>query len=192
MCYTKIVEEKLSEFKAIDETHRRLRSLIRLRLPWLLIGLLGGLAASILVSSFEDVLAKNISIAFFVPVIVYLSDAVGAQTETLYVRTLVKHNIRFFHYLLKEFAVGILLGMILGTLFGLLVAIWLNSQQLAVSVGLSMFITVAIAPPIALVVAKTFSREHRDPALGAGPATTIIQDIVSLLIYFIIATAIIL
>ena len=162
--------------------------LLRLRVPWLIIGLIGGTAASFIVSRFETVLSDNISLAFFLPVIVYMSDAVGTQTETIFVRDLAKGTASFTGYLIKEFALGLVIGTIFGILIGLISYFWIGSVGIALTVGLAMSVNVALAPIIALLVPEILFKEHTDPALGGGPFTTIIQDIVSIFVYFLIAT----
>ena len=78
-----------------DDAKEKVGFLLRLRLPWLIIGLVGGTLASFLVSRFEEILSQNISLAFFLPLIVYMSDAVGTQTETIFVRNLAKGKVNF-------------------------------------------------------------------------------------------------
>ena len=174
-----------------DEVHERLSRIIRLRLPWLILGLFGGVVASVLVSRFEDILSNNIRLAFFVPVIVYMSDAVGTQTEVMYVRSLARSKVSFYKNIIKEMQIGVLLGAILGAFITLAVWIWLKDIEVAASVGLAMLINVTISPVLALITPQILFKEHSDPALGAGPITTIIQDAISLLIYFLVATSII-
>lgn len=164
--------------------------LLRLRIPWLILGLLGGVAASFIVSRFEEILSQNISLAFFLPVIVYMSDAIGTQTETIFVRDLARGKVKFTTYLLKEVMLGLILGSIFGISIGLVVYFWIGSVDIALTVGLAMAINVALAPVVALIVPEVLFKEHSDPALGGGPFTTIIQDIISILIYFLVASLI--
>ena len=175
-----------------DDTKESVGLLLRLRLPWLVIGLVGGSLAALLVSRFEGVIEQNVSLAFFLPIIVYMSDAVGTQTETIYVRNLAKGNIRLRTYFLKELILGISLGLIFGVAIGIFANLWLGSPEIARTVGISMFATVTTAPIVALLVPALLQKEHTDPALGGGPFTTIIQDVISLLIYFLVATTILL
>lgn len=162
--------------------------LLRLRLPWLFLGLIGGIAATFLSSRFESILEKNIYLAFFIPVIVYMADALGTQTENVYVRNVADGKIDYRKYVIKETLLGILIGILFGSIIGIFTYFWLNSVDLAVTVGLSLLVTMAIAPLVALVVPSILQYERKDPALGGGPLTTIIQDILSLLIYFLVAT----
>lgn len=182
----------MKKFFYADDDTEKISLLLRLRLPWLLVGLIGGAIASLIVSQFETLISKNISLAFFVPIIMYMSDAVGEQTENIYVRNLAKKNVNFFTYLFKEFFLGIIIGLIFGLIVGTFSYLWLKSFQIALTVSLAMFATIVIAPILALIIVQFLSKENTDPALGAGPFTTIFQEIISLAIYFLIATTILL
>lgn len=182
------MEEKEGKTIIADDAKESVGLLLRLRLPWLFIGLLGGTLAAFFVSRFETIIEENIGLAFFLPLIVYMSDAVGTQTQTIYVRNLARGVVKLHTYLLKEFILGIILGAIFGLLIGFFASTWLDSGVLGRAVGLSMFVTVATAPIVALVISAFLKHEHTDPALGAGPFATIIQDVISILIYFVVAT----
>lgn len=182
----------IKEYFIADDDTEKISLLLRLRLPWLLVGLIGGTVASLIVSQFQLLLSKNISLAFFVPIIMYMSDAVGEQTENIYVRNSAKKRVNFFTYLFKEFFLGIIIGLIFGLIVGVFSYFWLRSFQIALTVSLAMFATIVIAPILALIIVQFLSKEHTDPALGAGPFTTIFQEIISLIIYFLIATTILL
>lgn len=173
-----------------DDAKERVSLLIKDRLPWLLLGLLGGIVATILSSRFELLLAQHIHIAFFIPIVVYMADAVGAQTETVYVRNLARTKARFSGYFFKELLLGLILGAGFGSVMGTLAYVWLQDPETGLAVGLAMFATIAVAPIIALIIPTILQKEHTDPAVTAAPFTTIIQDLVSLLLYFAIASAI--
>lgn len=174
-----------------DDAKERLSRLIEERLPWLIVGLIGGVVVTVLVSRFENMLSKNISLAFFLPVIVYMSDAIGTQTENIYVRNLAKFRDDFFQYFIKELLVGVVFGAIFGLLLGAFADFWLGSFNVALTVGVAMFINGIIAPIVALIVPEVLFKEHRDPALGAGPFTTILQNLISLSVYLLVASLII-
>lgn len=175
-----------------DDTKEAFTHLIRERLPWLILGLSGGILLTILVSKFESILSQNIELAFFLPVIVYMSDAIGTQTENVYVRNLAKFKDNFFKYLVKELLVGLSFGLIFGILLGVFAKIWLGSTNVAFTVTIAMMINGTLAPICALIVPEILFKEHKDPALGAGPFTTILQNLISLSIYLLVATLIIL
>ena len=174
-----------------DDSKDNISLLLRSRLPWLVIGLIIGIIATIFIAGFEEILSENIALAFFLPVIVYMTDAIGTQTETIYVRFLSKYKDNFAAYILKE----IMIGLVFGTIFGLLLFgfafIWLHAIQIAMTVGITMFINACIAPVLALLIPEFIFKQHSDPALGAGPFTTVIQDLISILIYFTVAAIII-
>lgn len=182
--------EKVPQFVEADDLKESTGFLLKLRLPWLVAGLIGGFLATFLISRFEAQLQQNVKLAFFLPMIVYLSDAVGTQTETIYIRNITNKKAMFKTYLFKELQIGLILGIFFGCVVGSVAYIWLQQFDLALTVGLAMAATVATAPVVAVCVARVFQTEHQDPAVGAGPFTTILQDIVSILIYFIIASLI--
>ncbi len=165
--------------------------LVRHRIPWLLLGLIGGGAAAVMVSKYEAILGNDIRLAFFIPIIVYMSDAVGTQTETIYVRYLQKTGAHFWKYIWKETRLGLTLGLLFGAITGVFASLWLGSQAIGLAVGAAMFINMTIAPILATAIPMILYKEHSDPALGAGPLATILQDLLSLMVYFLIATLII-
>ena len=180
-----------NHFAITDDIRESAPRLIRSRLPWLIVGLIVGTLVTFMVSSFEDVLYADPKLVFFIPVIVYLADAVGEQTENVYVRNLSTFKDNFAKYLAKEILVGFCLGIVLSILIGLVAFWWLHSTQTAATVGFAMFLNITIAPVVAVIVPEILFKEHVDPALGGGPFTTGIQQGISLLVYFLVATFII-
>ncbi|HUQ84924.1 MAG TPA: magnesium transporter [Candidatus Limnocylindrales bacterium] len=174
-----------------DDEKEKVSLMIEHRLPWLVIGLVGGIALTLVSSKFEHLLSRNIGLTYFIPIIVYMADAVGTQTQTVYVRNIGKKGTHFLDYLFKEFILGIAMGGLFGVLAALFAFFAFKSVEIGVSVGFAMAATMSIAPIIALVVPAVLRKEHKDPAVGAGPFTTVVQDFLSLLIYFAIATVII-
>ncbi|MBI2453598.1 magnesium transporter [Candidatus Peregrinibacteria bacterium] len=164
-----------------DDDSTSLKRLVKMRFPSLLTGLILGTLLSFLTSQFEEVLSKNIRVVFFLPFIVYMADAVGTQTENIYSRDLRSGKASFKNYLIKETLLGLILGLIFSVISFLIVLFWFDGRELAI----------VSAPLIALLVTEALELEHTDPAVGAGPLATVIQDTVSLLIYGLIATAII-
>jgi len=175
-----------------DEAKERVTLLIEHRLPWLVLGLVGGILATFISSRFEQLLSQNIQIAFFIPIIVYMADAVGTQTETVYVRNLGKKGVSFGTYVFKELLLGISIGVMFGIITGIFSYVWFQTFSTSLTVGLAMFSTIATAPLIALLVPTLLQKEHKDPSVGAGPFTTVVQDLLSLSMYLAIASFIIL
>lgn len=168
--------------------------LLKLRLPWLIIGLIAGGLTTIAVSRFEHILQSEVRLAFFIPLIVYMSGAVGTQTETIFVRNASKGRLRaksLVKYAVKELFQGVALGAIFGVLVAIFAYSWLGSSSVAATVGTAMAASVACATLVGLAIPAILKQEHQDPALGAGPFTTVTQDFVSLMIYFAIATLLI-
>lgn len=163
---------------------------VRHRVPWLLLGLAGSTAAALLVAQFQDVLTRNIAVAFFVPGIVYLADAIGTQTEAIAVRGLSLSHAGIAHLLAGELRTGLLLGAILGAIA--LGGIWLatGDPRLGTTVGLSVMLASALASTLGLALPWLIDHLGHDPAYGSGPLATIIQDVLSLAIYFLVARAI--
>jgi magnesium transporter len=183
---------KRKQMLLVDDDLYTVRTLVWMRAPSLLIGLIMGFALSFATSRFEQVLEKNISVAFFIPFIVYMADAVGTQTQAIYTRDLSNGGAKFSTYLIKESGLGILMGIFFGCLTFIIVSFWFDSMVLASAVGLSAFCAIATAPVVAIVVTELLQLDHQDPAIGAGPIATVIQDTVSIVVYGAIATAIIL
>jgi magnesium transporter len=175
-----------------DDDTESVKKLVRLRLPSILVGLCLGIVLAVVFSTFEEVLSRDIRIAFFVPFVVYIAAAVGSQTQSIFSRDLRSRKAKFKNYLLKETGVGIILGLVSGVSSGIAAHIWFQDPMLTMVVGISMFFAVAIAPHTALIVTQLVQKEHLDPAVGAGPIATVIQDTLSVLIYGIIASIILL
>jgi len=84
------------------------------------------------------------------------------------------------------------MGIFFGCVSFLIVSVWFNSMILATAVGLATFCAIATAPVVAIIVTELLQLDHQDPAIGAGPIATVIQDTVSIVVYGAIASAIIL
>lgn len=162
------------------------------RLPWLVIGLLGSMVATAVVAHFERVLEAQVMLAFFIPGLVYMADAIGTQSEAVAVRGLSLSHAGIGHLLGGELRTGIIIGVTLGLLT--VPAIWLifGDIVLAVAVALALAGAGALATSIGIFLPWLFDRLGVDPAYGSGPLATIIQDVISLLIYFMVVSALVL
>lgn len=159
------------------------------RLPWLALGLLGSAIAAVLVRGFEADLASDVRLAFFIPGIVYMADAVGTQTEALVIRGL-SVGVTIRRVVRLELLTGLLVGLVLAA--AALPAVWLvlGSAALGLTVALSLVAACSVATLVAMFLPWLMSRSGRDPAFGSGPLATVAQDLLSLVIYFLIAGAI--
>ena len=162
----------------------------RHRLPWLLLGLFGALLAADFVGWFEGQLRREVLLAFFLPGIVYLADAVGTQTETIVVRGL-SVGIAMRRMLTRELLAGIAIGLTLAAVAGPLVWWRWGDADVALCVALSIFAACSTASVAAMGLPWLFDSFGLDPAFGAGPLATVIQDLSSILIYFAIAAAVV-
>ena len=171
---------------AMDEP---VRARLGHRLPWLVLGLLGSAGAAVLVQGFEADLMSDVRLAFFIPGIVYMADAVGTQTETLIIRGL-SVGVPIRRVFRLETFTGLLVGLILAAITLPTVRLVLDSLELAVTLSLSLVAACAVATVVAMLLPWLMSRGGRDPAYGSGPLATVVQDLLSLLIYFAIASAI--
>lgn len=159
----------------------------RERLPWLLVGLVGSMLSTFLMRGFEEVLQSQVALAFFVPGIVYLADAIGTQSETIAVRGISLHAVRLSQVVFKELRTGLLIGGILGLIF--FPFSWLMYYNLPLSLSVSLAIVCAggLATTIGILFPWILHYFKVDPAFGSGPLATIIQDLLSILIFFWIA-----
>lgn len=160
------------------------------RLPWLLVGLAGSAIATFAMARFEKTLQAQIAVAFFVPALVYLADAIGTQTEAVAVRGLSLTRSGFGHLLAGELATGMLIGAILGALSFPAVLAAFGEPRLAAAVALALFAAGSLATSIGLMLPWGLARSGIDPAYGSGPLATILQDILTLLVYFGVVQAI--
>ena len=160
------------------------------RLPWLGVGLAGALLAAGIVGNFEADLAERVLIAFFVPGVVYLADAIGTQTEALVIRGL-SLGVGVRRIVGREIATGVLLGLILGGVSLLIVGSVWRDWYVALAVALSLLAAASIATVIALVLPWMISKLGKDPAFGSGPLATVIQDLLTVTIYLTTASALV-
>lgn len=161
----------------------------RARMPWLMMGLIGGWMAAGIARSFESVLQEEIALAFFLPLVVYMADAVGTQTETVLVRALAYGEVPLARQLWREGVMGALIGATVGLAAGLGLLLVDGRHTLALVVGLTLFTTSLAATLIASLLPLWLARIGADPALASGPIATVVQDVLSVAIYLGIATA---
>lgn len=154
------------------------------RLPWLMFGLLGSMVATFIVSRLEAELEKQLALAFFIPGLVYMADAVGTQTEAIVVRGLSLTHMATGRLLMGELRTGLLIGMALGVLT--FPAVWLTfgELRLAIAVSGALLVSGGLATTLGLLLPSILMRFGQDPALGSGPLATVFQDVLTLLVYF--------
>lgn len=167
---------------AEESVKRRLRH----RLPWLLVGLIGAMASALLVGAFEEELDRKVVLAFFVPAVVYMADAVGGQTRVVLIRGL-SVGVEIRGVARTELITGAIMGAVVGAAFVPFALIGWGDGGVAAAVGLALFATCAISTVVAMVLPWMFQHFGSDPAFGSGPLATVIQDLLSIAVYLAIA-----
>jgi magnesium transporter len=153
------------------------------RLPWLVVGLLGAMVSALIMGAFEATLESNVLVALFVPAIVYMAGAVGAQTQTVLIRAFAI-GVTTREVLVRELITGILMGLFIGATFlGFAALVW-GDINVALAVSVALFASAAVAVAVALALPSFFQRLGLDPAFGSGPLATLIQDLLSIGTYF--------
>jgi magnesium transporter len=160
------------------------------RLPWLLVGLLGAMGATAIVGGFEEQLKANVLLAFFIPAVVYMADAVGTQTETVLIRALAA-GITVRSVLRREVVTGLVVGIVIGAAFLVFALIGWGDADVALAVALAMFASCSIATLVAMALPAVLQRLGLDPAFGSGPLATVIQDLLSIAVYLVIVVAVV-
>jgi magnesium transporter len=156
------------------------------RLPWLLIGLVGAMASAVIVGAFEEQLSTNVLLAFFIPGVVYMADAVGTQTETVLIRGL-SAGVSVRAVARRELITGAIVGATMAAAFLPFALLGWGDEQVAVAVSLALLASSSIATIVAMVLPWLFQRAGIDPAFGSGPLATVVQDLLSIAVYFAIA-----
>ena len=164
-------------------------TMIKTRLPWLIIGVLGGTITASIISSFEHVLNTLLALAAFAPVLAYLSDAVGTQSETLTVRAIaLDPKLSLKAYFVREFAVALALALACGLLLSTIALLGWQNSVLGLIIGFSMFLSIISAVFISTGFPFLFKKVNLDPAIASGPFATMISDVATVTIYFSVAS----
>jgi len=164
---------------------------IRRRLPWLVFGLLASSVITFVMAEFEQTLSSNVAVAFFIPALVYIAGAIGAQAVSVAVRGLSAENISITGLLHDELVIGMAIGASLGLISFILVFVAFGDGVLSLAVGLAVLGGGTVSAVVGFGLPWVFMRFGSDPALGSGPICTIIQDVASLFIYFVLVSALI-
>ena len=171
----------------VDDT---IMQLSRARLPWLFLGLLGGIGAAIVMGTFDDILLKHQILFYFTPLIAAMAGNVGVQSSAIIVQGLVNEDIRgsVNNRLLKETFLSILNGVILAVILFLFIIIWNPDEYLvALAISISLVIVIIVAGIIGTFIPLFLDKRGIDPAIATGPFITTSNDIFGILIYFYIA-----
>jgi magnesium transporter len=153
------------------------------RFPWLVVGLLGAMFSAVIVAAFEEQIRDEVLLALFVPAVVYMADAVGTQTEAVVIRGMAV-GVPISRVFGRELAAGAIIGVLIGVCFFVFAfAVWGNAR-VAATVGIALLVSSSIATLVAMVLPYVLARFGHDPAFGSGPLATVVQDLLSILVYF--------
>jgi len=172
------------------EANDTIWDITRARLPWLIIGLLGGLLGAKVIGAFE--LKNNFELAFFIPLIAAMAGNVGIQSAAIVVQSLANQSLKTnqtFNRLFKEFRVAIFNGLICSILILFLTYIIGYSIELSITVSISLLCVIVFAALFGTFTPLFLERYKIDPALATGPFITTVNDILGLIIYFLIGQA---
>lgn len=163
--------------------------LSRARLPWLLIGLLGGLLGAQVITGFEEKLGQFPVVASFIPVILAMGGNVGVQSSAIIVQALAQNTLGLETTgikLLKELVVAIINGLICSLLLVAYTLLMHQDIMLAVTMTLSLMSVFVYAGLFGTIVPLVLNKYKIDPALATGPFITTANDVFGLLLYFLI------
>ena len=166
----------------------------RARLPWLIIGMVGGLLGAKVIAGYEVELENNAILAFFIPLIMAMGGNVGVQSSAIVVQGLANNTIKFDNIIArlgKEFLVAVFNGTILVMLiFTLIYFFFGHDYMLGFTVGISMYSVIIFAALFGTFIPLALHRYKIDPALATGPFITTVNDALGLAIYFLIGALI--
>lgn len=189
--------EDLLKFAGVFEESNQFDDFLKLpllvslkhRVPWLILGLFGGLLISQLISIFETTLQSAVVIAAFIPMMVYMSNAVGQQVTALLIRdSALNPKLPYLRYFIKQITSIVLIALLMSILLFPAILLLHNNLKIATAISTAMFGTVTSSILTGFVVPFIFIKLKQDPANASGPIGTVIQDFLSVLIYFIVIT----
>ena len=163
--------------------------LTRARLPWLFLGLIGGVGAFIIMEGFHGVFDKYAALFFFTPLIAAMAGNVGVQSSAIIVQGLANDDVKgsINSRLFKEMLLAALNGVILAIFLFIFVWLYKGKVDLALAISVSLVIVIIVAGLIGTFVPLFLNKRGIDPAIATGPFITTSNDIFGILIYFMIA-----
>ncbi|MGE7183257.1 magnesium transporter [Peribacillus sp. NPDC006672] len=182
---------KLAGVPNLDHVDKSPFSAAKKRLPWLIILLFLGLLTASLIGRFEETLSQKAILAVFIPLIGGMAGNTGTQALAVAVRGIATGELEQaskWKLVMREAGTGLITGLTCGTAIILIVYIWQDDLILGLLVGISIFITLIVATLAGSLVPLLMHKMKIDPAVASGPFITTINDIISVLIYFGLAT----
>ncbi len=166
--------------------------LTRARLPWLFLGLIGGVGAAAIMGGFEELISKHAILFFFTPLIAAMAGNVGVQSSAIIVQGLANDDLKgsISNRLVKEVLLATLNGVILAAILLLFTWVWKGSFPTAMAISISLIVVIIVAGIIGTFTPLFLNKRGIDPAIATGPFITTSNDIFGILIYFWIAKVI--
>ena len=174
-----------------EDTFGSVWQTVRRRALWLGINLLTALAASAVISLFEDTLEKVVALAVLMPIVASMGGIAGSQTLTLVIRAMALGQVQAGNtrYLLtKELAVGALNGLLWALVIGATAALWFDDPSLGVIIGCAMILNLVVAAGAGALIPMVMKRMGIDPALAGSVVLTTVTDIVGFMAFLGLAT----
>lgn len=171
------------------EQKDRIWSLSRARIPWLMVGLAGGILGSRIIGTYEPEIQLHPEMAFFIPLIGAMGGNVGVQSSAIVVQGLANNTIQTSNMipkLLRELCVGLVNGLICSLLILAYNLATNDSLNLSITVSTALFSVIIFASFLGTFVPLTLNRMKLDPALATGPFVTTVNDIIGMTIYFLV------
>ncbi len=175
------------------ESSDKVLAITKARIPWLLIGLAGGIVVSQVIGIYENQLAINPVLAFFIPLIGAMGGNVGVQSSAIVVQSLAHKDIPLngiMGRLGKELKVSLINATICSILLLVYSLLASSSPELGYTVSVSLFAVIIIASLFGTTIPLLLNFFKIDPALATGPFITTANDILGLIIYFMIAKSV--
>ena len=163
--------------------------LTRARLPWLIVGLVGGIGAAFVMGGFDEILLQHKILFYFTPLIAAMAGNVGVQSSAIIVQGLANDEIKgsINNRLFKETLLSILNGVILAGLLFLFIYFWQGEIDIALALSIALVAVVIVAGIIGTFIPLFLNKRGIDPAIATGPFITTSNDIFGILIYFMVA-----
>ena len=163
--------------------------LTRARLPWLFLGLIGGVGAAAIMGNFEELISKHAILFFFTPLIAAMAGNVGVQSSAIIVQGLANNDLKgsIANRLLKEFSLAVVNGIALSIILFAFTWFWQGEILTSMAISISLFTVIIMAGLIGTFIPLFLDKRNIDPAIATGPFITTSNDIFGILIYFWIA-----
>lgn len=159
------------------------------RLPWLFLGLLGGIGAAALMGGFEEILFNYPILFYFTPLIAAMAGNVGVQSSAIIVQGLANDEIKdsVNNRLFKETILSVLNGIILAAILFIFIFYWRDNIEVALAISISLVAVIIVAGIVGTFIPLFLNKRGIDPAIATGPFITTSNDIFGILIYFMVA-----